>query len=383
MSDFSLILGVFRRHKARTFFTILSVAIAFAIFLVIATLNRGLGGLVNYAQSQRLVVISENLQLPLSYAAKIATVPGVMAVSYETGFAGYFRDRKNWLWVRAAPLPAFFAVETEQKLSPSERQTLINDRLGAAAGAVLAKKWGWKVGDTIRIEGGPLQVGGSTTWVFHLDGIFTTDLPEGMQQDFVAHFEYVNEGRADPSQKDKLGNIFVFADDARNIDRVGRSIDAVFATSQPSTLTLPEQLLAATVVKSFGDIGAILVETAVAVFFTMLLVSGNTMANSVRQRMHEFALMRALGFSRKRLAFLVLKESAALIGAGTATGLLLGWWVCQAMAPSVTANMPYFAVTWQAPVLGAVLAILFAGVIGILPAWRTTTLAVANTLRRS
>ena len=383
MSDFSLILGVFRRHKARTFFTILSVAVAFAIFLVIATLDRGLGGLLNYAQSQRLVVISENLQLPLSYAAKIAAVPGVKAVSYETGVAGYFRDRKNWLWVHAVPLPDFFAVNPEQRLRASERRTLMNDRSGAAAGAVLAKKYGWKVGDTIRIEGGPPQVGGGTTWVFHLDGIFASDLPEGMQQDFIAHFEYINEGRADRSQKDKLGNIIVFADDARNIDRVGRGIDAMFATAQPSTLTLPEQLLAATVVKSFGDISAILIETAIAVFFTMLLVSGNTMANSVRQRMHEFALMRALGFSRKRLALLVLRESATLIGAGTATGLLLGWWVCQAMAPSVTANMPYFVVTWQAPASGAALAVLFAGVIGILPAWRATTLAVANTLRRS
>src|ERR1700733_3701985 len=95
VTDLTLILSVFRRHKMRTLFTVLSIAVAFAIFLVIATLDRGFGGLLNYAQTQRLVVVGESLQLPLSYAARIASVPGVKAVSYETGFGGTFRDQRN------------------------------------------------------------------------------------------------------------------------------------------------------------------------------------------------------------------------------------------------------------------------------------------------
>jgi len=383
MTDYSLVLSVFRRHKMRTLFTVLSVVVAFAIFLVIATLNRGFNGLMNYALTQRLVVISENLQLPLSYAARLTAVPGVKAVAYETGIYGYFRDQKNGVYVHAAPFPAYLSVNPEQNLTAAEKQALLKDRQGAVAGAVLAKKMGWKVGDTIPISKGPPQKNGSTTWYFHLDGIFKSNLPEGMQQDFVAHYDYINEGRADPTQKDKLGNIIVFIDDPRDISRVSHAIDRQFATSQPSTMTLPEQLLAATVVKSFGDIEAILIEVAVAVFFSMLLVAGNTMANSVRQRVHEFALMRALGFSRRRIAGLVVRESALLIGTGTVLGLLLGWQICRLMSPAITANMPYFLVTWQSLGLGVLLAVVFTFLIGILPARRATTLAVADTLRRT
>lgn len=382
MTDNSMIFAVFRRHKIRTLFTVLSVAVAFAIFLVIAALHAGYGGLLNYAQSQRLIVLGESLQLPVSYAAKIAALPGVKAVDYETGFSGIYRNSKNGVYVQAAPFPAFLSVFPEKKLTAAAWHAMLMDRQGAVVGAELARKMGWKVGDTIPISNGPPQTNGSTTWYFHLHGIFTSDLPKESQQDFATHYEYVNEGRADASQNDKVGNIFVFINDARDISRVAHLIDAKFAASQPSTLTLPEQFLAASVIKSVGNIGAALIAVAVAVFFSMLLVAGNTMANSVRQRVHEFALMRALGFTRWRLARLVVKESAVLIGAGTLLGMGLGWGICQLMTPIISANMPYFALSWLSLALGVLLAAVFLCLISILPALRATSLPVADTLRR-
>jgi putative ABC transport system permease protein len=284
--------------------------------------------------------------------------------------------------VQIAPFPAYLTVNPEKKLTPAERHSMLMDRQGAVVGAELARKMVWKVGDTIPISNGPPQTNGATTWYFHLNGIFESDLPKEAQQDFVTHYEYVNEGRADLSQKDKVGNIFVFINDARDISRVAHLIDAKFAASQPSTLTLPEQFLAASVIKSVGNIGDALIAVAVAVFFSMLLVVGNTMANSVRQRVHEFALMRAVGFSRWRLARLIVKESAVLIGTGTVLGLGLGWGICQFMTPIISANMPYFAVSSLSLVLGLLLAAIFLCLISILPARKATSLPVADTLRR-
>ena len=382
MTDNSIVFAAFRRHKVRTLFTVLSVTVAFAIFLVIAALHAGYGGMLNYAQSQRLIVLGESLNLPVSYAAKIAALPGVKAVDYDTGFYGIYREPKNGVYVQAAPFPAYLIVNPERKLTAAARHAMLMDRQGAVVGAELARKMGWKVGDTIPLSYGPAQTNGSTTWYFHLHGIFESDLPKETQQDFVAHYEYVNEGRADVSQKDRVAMIYVFINDARDISRMAYLIDAKFAASQPSTLTLPEQFLAASVIKSVGDIGSALIAVAVAVFFSMLLVAGNTMANSVRQRVHEFALMRALGFSRWRLAGLVVKESAVLIGMGTVLGLALGWWVCQLMTPLISANMPFFAVSSLALALGVLLALVFLCLISILPARNATSLAVADTLRR-
>lgn len=382
MTDNSIIFAVFRRHKVRTLFTVLSITVAFAIFLVIAALHAGYSGLLNYAQSQRLIVIGESLNLPVSYAAKIAALPGVRAVDYQTGFSGIYREPKNGVYVQAAPFPGYLVVNPERKLTAAARHAMLMDRQGAVVGAELARKMGWKVGDTIPLSNGPAQTNGSTTWYFHLHGIFESDMPKETQQDFVAHYEYVNEGRADVSQKDRVAEIFVFINDARDISRMARLIDAKFAASERSTLTLPEQFLAASVIKSVGDIGSALIAVAAAVFFSMLLVAGNTMANSVRQRVHEFALMRALGFSRRRLAGLVVRESAVLIGMGTVLGLALGLWVCQFMTPIIVPNMPYFAVSSLSLLLGVVLAAVFLCLISILPARRATSLPVADTLRR-
>ena len=382
MTDNSIVFAAFRRHKVRTLFTVLSVTVAFAIFLVIAALHAGYGGMLNYAQSQRLIVLGESLNLPVSYAAKIAALPGVKAVDYDTGFYGIYREPKNGVYVQAAPFPAYLIVYPERKLTAAARHAMLMDRQGAVVGAELARKMGWKVGDTIPLSYGPAQTNGSTTWYFHLQGIFESDLPNETQQDFVAHYEYVNEGRADVSQKDRVAMIYVFINDARDISRMANLIDAKFAASQPSTLTLPEQFLAASVIKSAGDIGSALIAVAVAVFFSMLLVAGNTMANSVRQRVHEFALMRALGFSRWRLAGLVVKESAVLIGMGTVLGLALGWWVCQLMTPIIGASMPYFAISSLSLLLGVLLAGVFLCLISIFPARRATSLPIADTLRR-
>jgi len=384
VTDLSLTFAVFRRHKMRTLFTVLSVTVAFAIFLVLATLYHGFAGLINYGQAQRLNVWGESFaKLPLSYAARIAPLPGVKAVAYQTGLYGHFRDPRNGVYVTGATFTQYMKVFPELSVTAAGRRAMLADRQCAIAGAPTARKMGWKVGDTIPISGAPAQTNGSTTWYFHLCGIFKSTLPDSLVPSLVAHYAYLNEGRADAKARDQVDQIFVMADDARDVSHVVRAIDKMFANTQPAVMVLPDSLLSISVVKSFGDVGAILTYIGIAVFFSMLLVTGNAMSNSVRERMNEFALMRALGFGRARLAWLVLKESAWIIGLGAGLGLLLGWRLCLGMAPVIGDILPYFVVTWQAVAVAFLLAVLFAALTGILPARRVTTLPVADTLRRT
>ena len=383
MTDNSLTFAVFRRHKMRTLFTVLSVAVAFAIFLVLATLYNGFAGLVNYGRAQRLDVWSDGFgKLPVSYVAKIASLRGVKAVAYQTSLYGYFRDPKNSITVAAVPFEQYLTVFPELSVTGDERQAMLQDRQCAIAGAPLASKMGWKTGDKIPISGGPAQKNGSTTWYFHLCGIFKSTLPDTLMQSLIAHYAYLNEGNADAGARDQVDQIFLTTDDARDVPVVARRIEGTFANAQPTAIALPDALLYLSVVKSFGDVGLIITTIGAAVFLSMLLVTANAMSNSVRERLNEFAVMRALGFGRRRLVRLVLRESGWIVGVGALLGLVLGWRLCLMMAPVVSDTLPYFAVTWEAIAAAVLLAALFSVLTSILPARRVTALEVADTLRR-
>ncbi|HEX4861482.1 MAG TPA: ABC transporter permease [Rhizomicrobium sp.] len=383
MTDNSLTFSVFRRHKMRTLFTVLSVMVAFAIFLVLATLYEGFAGLVNYGRAQRMDVWSDGFgRLPVSYAAKITSLGGVKTVAYQTSLFGYFRDPKNSVVVIGVPFERYMAIFPELSVTGAERQAMLRDRQCTIAGASLADKMGWKTGDTIPVSGGPAQKNGSTTWYFHLCGIFKSTLPDTLMQNLVANYAYLNEGNADAGARDQVDQILLMTNDARDIPAAARAIESTFANAQPPAMALPDALLYLSVVKSFGDVGAIITAIGAAVFLSMLLVTGNAMSNSVRERLNEFAVMRALGFGRRRVVWLVLRESGWIVGLGAALGLVLGWRLCLMMAPVVSQTLPYFVVTWQAVAAAVLLAALFAVLTSILPARRVTALEVADTLRR-
>jgi putative ABC transport system permease protein len=384
VTDNSLTFAVFRRHKMRTLFTVLSVAVAFAIFLVLATLYNGFAGLINYGRAQRLDVWSDGFgRLPLSYAAKIVTVPGVKAVAYQTNIFGSFQSPRNAVSVAGVPFEQYMMVFPELSVTDDERRAMQGDRQCAIAGAPLVNKMGWKVGDTIPISGGPAQKNGSTTWYFHLCGIFKSTLPDSFMQTLVAHYAYLNEGNADAAARDQVDQIFLTADDARDVSPAARAIERIFANAPTPAMVLPDVLLYLSVVKSYGDLGKIIIGIGAAVFLSMLLVTGNAISNSVRERMSEFAVMRALGFSRRRLVWQVLRESGWIVGLGALLGLALGWRLCLLMAPFIIDVLPYFVVTWEALATAVVLAVFFSVLTSVLPARRVTRLPVADTLRRT
>jgi putative ABC transport system permease protein len=385
VTRFGLALSAFRRHKGRVIFTVLSVAAAFAIFTILAAIEQGLNGNMSMASAQRLDTSTAiNAPLPVAYASIIRSVPGVVAVTYISGFFdGYFRDRKDEVAVTALSLPAALKVYPEYIVPEDQKQAFLRDRQGALAGDVLAQKMGWHVGETVPIQGGPPQKNGSTTWFFHIDGIYSTDLPAGSHENLFVNYDYFNEGVAASPTKDTVLSFVELVDDPKNMDRIAGSIDARFATASPDTRTQSVQQESMSYMRQFGDVGAIITWVGLAVFASMLLITGNTMANSVRERMGEFAMMRALGFSRFQITLIVLGESAILSGVGAALGVLAGWGVSKLMGPIMTKILLGFYVPWMAIVLAAALALLFALTTGLLPCRRVANMPVAATLRRA
>lgn len=383
MNSNTLIWAALKRHKARTVFTWLSVVVAFVLFGILAAVRYGMMGQLTVAVAERLDTNNKAQgPLPLSYYSKIISVPGVTAATYLTGFNGYYKDPKNTLQVLAFS-PSFLQVYPEAKLAPAEVQAWQADQQGVIVGPDLAKRMGWKVGDTIPIQSKTLQKNGSTTWYFHLLGIYHADLPTRYQSFFIGHYQYFNEGVADSQSQNVVFQYVERIDDPRNGTHISNAIDALFANSSPQTLTQSESEEAIAGIRQIGNITAMVIYIGIAVFFSLLLIVGNTLAQSVRERTAEFAMFRALGFKRGWIVLLVFQEALLLIVSGGIIGLILGWLATRALYPSVGNFLPTFGVTWNAAGAGIALAIVFGILAALVPMQRITRLRVAEALRRA
>jgi putative ABC transport system permease protein len=386
MNALTLIFSAYSRRKARTLFTFLSVMVAFILFCILAAVRQGMHGQVKISIAERLDTynkISNGTPLPLSYYDKIKTVPGVSAVAYFTGYQGYFKDEKNKFQVAVTNADQLFKVYQEFSAPPAQAQVWMADRTGAVAGPLLVKRMGWKIGDTIPVQGGPAHKDGSKTWYYHLDGIYQTKLPTYYQNFFVTHYQYYNQGVADTNNQNVVGQYTERIDDPRHAMAISKAIDKLFENATPQTLTQSQALESVSFMRQFGDITAMVIYVGIAVFFSMLLIIGNTMAQSVRERTSEFAMFRALGFTRPWLAWLVLREALLLICTAGVVGLLLGYEAAHLLAPSVGNVLQTFSMTWNAAFLGIVLGIVFGLLAGLVPIQRITRLRVADALRRA
>lgn len=383
MNALTLIWGAMKRRKARTIFTFLSVVVAFMLFCILAAVRQGVMGTLTVSVAERLETNSKAQGLlPLSYYNKIVTVPGVTSVTYLNGIQGYFKDPKKALQVLFFS-PTFLQVYKEAVVPTAQMQAWLVGRQGAIVGPDLAKRMGWKVGDTIPIQSKTPQKDGSTTWYFHLNGIYHADLPTAYQSFFIGHYQYFNEGIADTKSQNLVFQYFERVDDPRNDARISGTIDKLFENSSPQTLTQSQAVEAVSRLRQFGDVSAMVIYVGLAVFFSMLLIIGNTMAQSVHERTGEFAMFQALGFKRPWLAWLVLRESLLLIVFGGLVGLILGYEVTHQIARYVDLVLQTFGLTWSAVSLGILMSIIFGILAALVPMQRVTRLQVADALRRS
>lgn len=384
MNTFTLVWAVLKRHKGRTIFTWLSVVAAFVLFGILAAVRYGMLGQLTITSAERLDTgnrVSQGNFMPLSYYDKIITVPGVTAAIYLMGLQGYFKDPQNAFQVLFTNAASVTSVYPEFTLPSAQIRMWLADRQGAIVGPTLAKRMGWKVGDNIPVKSQVAQKDGSSTWYFHLDGIYQADLPSAYQNFFIGHYQYFNEGVANPQLQNVVFQYFERIDDPRNATRISSAIDAMFNNSSPQTLTQPEVQETISQIRQFGNITAIVMYVGIAVFFTLLLIVSSMFVQSVRERISEFAMLKALGFKSGRIMLLLFRESLLLLVSGGIVGLILGWLITRALYPTVGNVLNTFGMTWNAVGAGIALAIVLAILVSLAPMLRIIRLRIAEALR--
>jgi len=366
------------RKKIRTTLTIGSFAVALFLFGLLFVVRGAFSGGVDIAGADRLVVINRTSiiqPLPLSYQDRLLKVPGVKLVSYANWFGGVYQDEKNFFPQFAISTDTFRQMFPELAVSDEEWNAFVADREGAIAGEKTAKKYGWKVGDRIPIRGTFIP----GIWEFNLRGIYKGTRQADDTTQFWFHWKYLDERK--PFQKGIVGWYTLRIDDPGKAAGIIKTIDSQFANSPWETKTDTEKSFAAGWVKQFGNIQFLILTIGGVVFFTLLLVTGNTMAIAVRERVGELAVLKAIGYSDTFVLLLVLIESLLVAVTGGVLGMALAKLFTMAGDPT-GGLLPIFFLPGNAIVSGLVVALLVGIVAGMLPALTAMRLRVVDALRR-
>jgi putative ABC transport system permease protein len=345
--------------------------------------RKGFGMGVELAGADRLVTIhkvSLIQPLPVRYGDRIAALDGVVSVSHGSWFGGVYQDPKNFFAQVAVETESFLAMYPEYVLEAAERERWLADRSGAVVGAALARRFGWKVGDRIPIQATIWpRADGSPAWEFTIDGIYEPAEKGVDDTQLFFHYVYLDEARA--YGEGLVGWYWVQVADPEAAPQVAAAVDRLFANSPAETKTATEKMFVQAFARQVGDIGAIVTAILSAVFFTILLVAGNTLAQSVRERTHELAVLKTLGFSDAAVAALVLAESFVYAVVGGGLGLALAWAVIERGDPT-GGLLPTFHLPPGDLAVGLAVAAGLALVAGFLPALEARRLTIAEALRR-
>lgn len=383
MKFLPLFLAGFRRHKLRTALTLLSVLVAFLLFGYLAAIRNGFSAGVSVAGADRLVVrhrVSIIQMLPASYEADIERIAGVVDATQATWFGGIYREPKNFFAQMPIDPDEYFAMYPELRLSNDQMEAWKRTRIGAVVGRKTADRFGWKVGDRIPIQGTVwLPKSGGTTWEFELVGIYDADDPAVDTTGFFFRHDYFDEMRT--FGEGLVGWYLLRVSSPDRSAAVARAVDDLFANSPAETKTETEGAFVKAFADQVGDIGTIVMAILSAVFFTILLVVGNTIAQAVRERTPELGLLKAVGFSDTSVVALVLAEALTIVAIGGAAGLALAWAMVRGGDPTGGA-LPAFFLRPMTFVWGGVFIVLLALVAGAFPALTAMRLRPVEALRR-
>jgi putative ABC transport system permease protein len=339
---------------------------------------------VQLAGQDRLVLINKVtliLPLPISYEARLAAVPGVTAVAHQSWFGGVYQDPANFFAKIAVVPKAFMTVYPEFRLPADQLAAWEADRQGAVVGEDLAKRFGWKIGDRIPITGDIFKPksGDGETWEFNLVGIYGGE--QGIDKtQFFFRYDYLDENRVVGAGT--TGWYVVKIDDPSRSQEMAATFDEMFANSPADTKTTTEKGFVESFAKQIGDIGSIMMAILSAVLFTILLVVGNTMMQSVRERTSELAVLKTLGFSNAAVLALVLAESLFVACLGGGLGLAAAWGFVQLGDPTNGALPAWFLPNADVAV-GVGLVVLLGVLAGALPAAQAMRLKITDALRRN
>jgi putative ABC transport system permease protein len=372
------------RKKLRTALTVLSILVAFLLFGYLAAIRQAFSMGIDVAGADRLIVrhkVSIIQFLPESYERRMEQIDGVADAVHQTWFGGIYQDPKNFFSQMPVEPEEFLEMYPEYVLEPDEYEAFLNTRTGAIVGETTAERFGWQVGDRIPIEATIwTKKDGSRTWELDLVGIYEGAEKATDTTGMFFRYDYFDEARA--WGQGNVGWYTVRIDDPDRSAEIAAAIDREFANSPAETKTEPEGAFLQGFAKQVGDIATIIIAIVTVVFFTILLVAGNTMAQSVRERIGELGVLKALGFTHRGVLALVLAESCLIAVLGGGLGLVLAAWLISFGDPTPTNSLPIFYFPAGDVVTGAFLAVLLGLAAGIFPALRALRLQPADALRR-
>lgn len=379
MKYLPLLVANLTRRKLRTILTVGSFAMALFLFGLLLAVRAAFNQGVDIAAADRLFVISKVSLvqlLPFAHRDRILKVPGVKDLTFANWFGGVYKDPKYFIPQFAIDTATYRHVYPEFDIPDDQWQAFLEDRQGAVAGKGTAERYNWKIGDRIPIQGG----GYPGLWEFNLRAIYTGKRANDDLSQFWFHWEYLREKGPEYS-RNLVGWYAVHADPAVGSVAVSRGIDQLFANSPFETRTQTESAFAASFVKQMGNIEFLMLSIGGVVFFTLLLVTGNTMAMSVRERTGELAVLKTVGFGDRFVLALVLAESLVIAVVGGALGIGLAKLLTLAGDPT-NGMLPGFYLPPASLGVGLGLAVVVGLMAGLIPAWSAMRLQVVDALRR-
>jgi putative ABC transport system permease protein len=375
-----LIWGNLTRKKLRTSLTLLTIIVAFFLFGILCAVKQALVGGIELAGVDRLIVrhkVSLIQLLPQSYQARMQKIPGVAAVAHQTWFGGIYQDPKNFFMQNPVVPEEFMPLFPEFKLLADHLKAWQQTRTGAIVGRNTFDRFKWKIGDKVPISS---PIWGQKTWEFEIVGVY-----DGVKKgtDTTALFFRRDFFEENISERGRglVGWYTVKVSDPAQAGEVAKRIDAEFENSPAETRAEPEGAFVQGFANQMGNIALIVASILAAVFFTILLVTGSTMSQAVRERIGELGVLKAIGFTNGQLLGLVLAESFLLAGIGGGLGLALGWLFAAGGDPA-GGMLPLFHLTAGDLALGAAIAVALGFLTGIFPALQAMRLRVAEALRR-
>jgi putative ABC transport system permease protein len=384
MKFFPLIWATLWRKKARTILTLLSIVVAFLLFGVLETIDyafshpsTGITGADKLVTTNRFSI---TLPLPISDWQQIGSLPGIAAVTPMSWFGGYYQESKNFVFALPVDTDSYFNLHKDEFLvRDAQMQAFRNTRTGALVNSALMKQFGWKIGDKVPLHSAiwTRKQDGSLDWTFDIVGSFDAKDPTQARVQattILFHYELFDEGRSFGK-----GTASWFEErvaDSSQSAAISNQIDALFANSPNETKTQPANDFQMAFIKQLGDIGFVLRAILGAVFFTLLFLTGNTMMQSVRERIPELAVLKTLGFGDGKVLRLILAESLLLCVLAAVIGLGLSF----AALPLIKQGLPGIEVSPKAILPGIVVAVLLALIVGMAPALRAMRLNIVDAL---
>jgi putative ABC transport system permease protein len=384
MKFFPLIWATLWRKKTRTLFTLLSVIVAFLLFGMLETVDYAFSHPSNgVTGADKLVTTNKysiTLSLPFADAQQIRSVPGVAEVSWISWFGGYYQEAKNFIFALPVDTDSYFNLHKgEFVVSDADMRAYRNTRTGALINVALMKKFGWKVGDKVPLHSTiwTKKSDDSLDWTFDIVGSFSVKDPtqaSAQASTLMFHYELFDEGRS--FGKGQVGWFEERVSDPSQASAISGRIDALFANSPNETKTQPANDFTMAFIKQLGDIGFVLRAILGAVFFTLLFLTGNTMMQSVRERIPELAVLKTLGFGDGMVLGLVLAESLLLCVIAAVIGLGLSY----ATLPIIKQGLQGVELSPMALLPGLGAAVLLALIVGMPPALRAMRLNIVDAL---